>query len=417
MKRKTYIAALALCMALSLTACSTVKSESEPSSSEEKETEVNTDTTDSGQEEASSETEGFGTRLVSVDNVEKYISIAEYKGLNLNNTVTEITDEQVEEAVKYSLQGDMSPVTDSSESVKEGDLVTISYVGTVNGELLESEDYYDLTVGEGSMTDGFEDGLIGMKKGETRTLNLTFPEDFYSDELSGQDVVYKVTLQSFQRAPEIDDAYVAANTEASTLEEYTQMIRTQMEENAEAEAKENLRSIAWDTILTNSEVMEYPQADIDNAIDEYKRQIMEYNNDSDLTLEEFVESQNMTMESFEEQCQQYAESKVKQNLIVQGIMDAEGLSLEDAQSLAIQDQLVEDFAVSSLAELIDAYGQSMIDEAIGLIRVEDFIVENANVEEYVSDGGLAGIDAGEGEDIFSDEDADVIENVVDEEEE
>jgi trigger factor len=125
----------------------------------------------------------------------------------------------------------------------------------------------------------------------------------------------------------------------------------------------------------------------------------------------------MTMESFEEQCQQYAESKVKQNLIVQGIMDAEGLSLEDAQSLAIQDQLVEDFAVSSLAELIDAYGQSMIDEAIGLIRVEDFIVENANVEEYVSDGGLAGIDAGEGEDIFSDEDADVIENVVDEEEE
>jgi trigger factor len=308
-------------------------------------------------------------------------------------------------------------VTDSSESVKEGDLVTISYVGTVNGELLESEDYYDLTVGEGSMTDGFEDGLIGMKKGETRTLNLTFPEDFYSDELSGQDVVYKVTLQSFKRDTVIYDAYVAANTEASTLEEYTQMIRTQMEENAEAEAKENLRSIAWDTILTNSEVMEYPQADIDNAIDEYKRHIMEYNNDSDLTLEEFVESQNMTMESFEEQCQQYAESKVKQNLIVQGIMDAEGLSLEDAQSLAIQDQLVEDFAVSSLAELIDAYGQSMIDEAIGLIRVEDFIVENANVEEYVSDGGLAGIDAGEGEDIFSDEDADVIENVVDEEEE
>jgi trigger factor len=418
MKRKTYMAVLALCMALSMTACSTVQSESEPSSSEQKENaaETETDTTDSGQEENSSGTDGFGTRLVSVDNVEKYVSIAEYKGLNLNNTVAEITDEQVEEAIKYSLQGEMSQVTDSNETVKEGDLVTISYVGTVNGELLESEDYYDLTVGEGSMTDGFEEGLIGMKKGETRTLNLTFPEEFYSDELSGQDVVYKVTLQSFQRAPEIDDAYVAANTEASTLEEYTQMVRTQMEESAEAEAKENLRSIAWDTILTNSEVMEYPQADIDNAIDEYKRQIMEYNNDSELTLEEFVESQNMTMESFEEQCQQYAESKVKQNLIVQGIMDAEGLSLEDAQSLAIQDQLVEDFAVSSLAELIDAYGQSMIDEAIGLIRVEDFIVENANVEEYVSDGGLAGIDAGEGEEIFSDENTEVIENVIDEEE-
>jgi trigger factor len=245
-----------------------------------------------------------------------------------------------------------------------------------------------------------------MKAGETKTLNLTFPEEFYSEELAGAQVTYTVTLDNFQRAPEIDDAYVAANTDASTLEEYREQVRASMESTAQAEAKENLRNIAWDTVLTNSEVMEYPEADLENASNEYKKQVMSYNNDSDMTLEEFIESQGLTVESFNDQCRQYAESKVKQNLIIQGIMDAEGLSLEDEQCLAIQDQLVEDMGVSSLAELIDAYGQTMIDEAIGLLRVEDFIVEHAVLEDVSADGALIGATVGtETDELYDADDA------------
>lgn len=378
MKKRAYLAVLALCVALTGSACGTESQTSGNASSDEENTET-------VEKEDAEEPEGFGTRLVSVENVEKYIAIAEYKGLVLDRNIYEVTDEQIEEQIKYNLQSDKAEVTDAAESVKEGDSVTINYVGQSSGKVIEVEDTYDLTVGEGSMTAGFEDGLIGMKKGETKTIQITFPEDFYSEELAGAVGTYRVTLQAFQRTPELTDALVAANTDVKTLEEYRAQIREQMEANAEIAAQDALKSAAWEIVLTNSEVREYPQADIDNAIEEFKKQVMLYNNESDMDLELFVESQGMTMEAFNDQCQQYAESKVKQNLIIQGIMDAEGITLEDEECLMIQDQLVKDFQAASLAQLLDTYGQTMIDEAIGLLRIEDFLVENAAFEEEATE--------------------------------
>ena len=111
-----------------------------------------------------------------------------------------------------------------------------------------------------------------------------------------------------------------------------------------------------------------------------------------MKLEEFVEAQGYTQEAFEEECQQYAEYKVKQNLIIQGIMDAEGISLSDPECLEIQNQIIADYGAKDLADLIDMYGQVAVDETIGLIRVEQFIVENAKVANQVTNGGLTGVD-------------------------
>ena len=77
-------------------------------------------------------------------------------------------------------------------------------------------------------------------------------------------------------------------------------------------------------------------------------------------------------------------------------MDAEGMTLDDEECLAIQDQLIQDYAVKDLAELVDQYGQAAVDESIGLLRVENFIVDNAQVNELVSNGELVGQDGGAG---------------------
>ena len=118
-----------------------------------------------------------------------------------------------------------------------------------------------------------------------------------------------------------------------------------------------------------------------------------YAEPADMTLEEFIDSQGISKDDFDEQCQQYAEGKVKQNLIVQGIMDAEGLSLDDKESLQLQNELVEQMGASDIAELVDTYGQSYVDESIGLLRVEDFIVKNASVSEKVANGDVIADDA------------------------
>ena len=104
-----------------------------------------------------------------MDDIEKYITIGEYKGIALDNMVQEVTDEEIEAEIEYQLDGKREEVTDGS--VQDGDLVTINFVGTRDGETFDggTANNYDLTIGEGGMIDGFEDGIIGMKKGRQRS--------------------------------------------------------------------------------------------------------------------------------------------------------------------------------------------------------------------------------------------------------
>lgn len=399
MKKKAYLVVLALCAAMAITACGTATDKTEDTKSTT-ETQNTTETKDSGSADAEStdssdkeenKTADAGdTRLVTVDDVSKYVTIGEYKGLTLDNTVEVVTDDAVEGRLEQELQNKAEEVTDGS--VQNGDVVTINYVGTKDGVAFDggTANNYELTIGSGTFIDGFEDGIIGMKKGETKDLDLTFPEDYASSDLAGQEVTFKVTLQSFKRAPELTDEWAAKNTDCKTADDYKKEIRKTLESEAKTNARNTLRETAWNTVLSFSEVKEYPQEDLDTAKTEFKTLYENYAKQGDMTLEDFVKAQGISMDDFEEQSNQYAEYKVKQNLIVQGIMDAENMTLEDEKSLSIQDELIKAYDAKDLAALVDQYGQVAVDESIGLLRVEDFILDNATVEEKVAAGDTQG---------------------------
>lgn len=387
MKKKIYLAMLAMCVALTATACGSTTNTATDTTAKEQ----NAGSTDA------SKTGGKGaevgnTRLVSVDNVEKYITIGEYKGLTLDNAVDAVTDEDVQAQIEQELQDKAEPV---SEGAQDGDLVTVNYVGTIDGKTFDggTANNYDFVVGNGQMFDEFESGVLGMKKGETKEITIDFPSDYGDDTVAGKEVIYKVTVQNVRRASELTDEWVAKNTDYTTVDEYRDGVYNKLEEDAKTSAQEVLKNTAWSTVLENSEVKEYPQDDIDEAAAEFKNNMELYAKQADMTLEEFVESQGISQDDFDEQCQQYAQGKVKQNLIVQGIMDAEGLSLDDKESLQIQNDLVEQMGAGDLAELVDTYGQAYVDESVGLLRVEDFIIKNANVSEKVALGDVVADDA------------------------
>ena len=416
MKKKTYLVILALCAAMAMTACGTSAGQKEEtkSTAESQDTADEKDSKAADSAESDSDKESTGTvsgdtRLVSVDDVSKYVTIGQYKGLSLDKSVEAVTDDMVDGRIKEELQNKAEEVTEGS--VQNGDVVTINYVGTKDGVAFDggTANNYELTIGSGTFIDGFEDGIIGMKKGQTKDLDLTFPEEYSSEELAGQEVVFKVTLQSFKRAPELTDDWAAKNTDCKTAEEYRKEIRTTLEE-AKTSAQNTLRETAWNTVLSASEVKEYPQDDLDTAKTEFKTLYENYAKQGDMTLEDFVKAQGISMDDFEEQSSQYAEYKVKQNLIVQGIMDAENMTLEDEKSLSIQDELIKAYNVKDLAALVDKYGQAAVDESIGLLRVEDFILDNATVEEKVTAGDTEGVN---GDD--PSEDGSSAEGTVDEE--
>lgn len=417
MKKKTYLVILALCAAMAMTACGTSAGQKEEtkSTAESQDTADEKDSKAADSAESDSDKESTGTvsgdtRLVSVDDVSKYVTIGQYKGLSLDKSVEAVTDDMVDGRIKEELQNKAEEVTEGS--VQNGDVVTINYVGTKDGVAFDggTANNYELTIGSGTFIDGFEDGIIGMKKGQTKDLDLTFPEEYSSEELAGQEVVFKVTLQSFKRAPELTDDWAAKNTDCKTAEEYRKEIRITLEDEAKTSAQNTLRETAWNTVLSASEVKEYPQDDMDTAKTEFKTLYENYAKQGDMTLEDFVKAQGISMDDFEEQSSQYAEYKVKQNLIVQGIMDAENMTLEDEKSLSIQDELIKAYNVKDLAALVDKYGQAAVDESIGLLRVEDFILDNATVEEKVTAGDTEGVN---GDD--PSEDGSSAEGTVDEE--
>lgn len=372
MKKRIYLAMLAACLALTVTGCG----ESGKTGTDTAETQENSD---------GKTVEAGVSRLVSVDNVDKYITLGEYKGLILDNTVEVITDDDVQARIDQELQDKAEAVSDGAQ---EGDLVTVNYVGTIDGETFDggTANNYDFIIGNGGMFQEFEQGVIGMKKGETKEISIDFPSDYSDSTLAGKKADYKVTVQNVRRAPELTDEWVTKNTDYTTVEEYREGTRKTLEKEARESAGEVLKNTAWNTVLENTEVKEYPEADVENAISEFRKSMEVYAKQADMTLEEFVESQGISQDAFDEQSRQYAEGKVKQNLIVQGIMDAEGLSLDDKESLKVQEELVKQMGAANLAELVDTYGQSYVDESVGLLRVEDFIVKNAQVSEKAANG-------------------------------
>ena len=385
MKKKAVVAMLIMCMAVSATACGkssdTEKTTTETTDTKDSE-DSEKDSTDTDTKEAAS---SEGKRLVSVKDVSKYVTIGEYKGLELTRTSQPVTDDDVQAEINYNLEDNGSEVKDGT--VENGDTVTINFTGTIDGKEFDggSAEDYELVVGDGEMIDGFEDGIVGMKSGETKELDLTFPDDYYEESVAGKAVVFKVTLQKFTRPAELTDEWVAENTEYKTVDEYRAAVKTQLEDTAVQTADYELYSDAWNEVQAASEIKDYPKEDVDAAKKSYQELNEKYVKDAGMEMADFLESQGMSEEDYESECQQYAESKVEQNLIMQGIMDAEGLSIDDEETQKLKDDLIKEYGFASIDEMIETYGEQEVNESLALLRVERFIVDNANVTEVAGD--------------------------------
>ena len=385
MKKKAVVAMLIMCMAVSAAACGK-SSDTEKTTTETTDTKDSEDSKEDSTDTDTKETDSSGeNRLVSVKDVSKYVTIGEYKGLELTRTSQPVTDDDVQAEINYNLEDNGSEVKDGT--VENGDTVTINFTGTIDGKEFDggSAEDYELVVGDGEMIDGFEDGIVGMKSGETKELDLTFPDDYYEESVAGKAVVFKVTLQKFTRPAELTDEWVAENTEYKTVDEYRAAVKTQLEDTAVQTADYELYSDAWNEVQAASEIKDYPKEDVDAAKKSYQELNEKYVKDAGMEMADFLESQGMSEEDYESECQQYAESKVEQNLIVQGIMDAEGLSIDDEETQKLKDDLIKEYGFASIDEMIETYGEQEVNESLALLRVERFIVDNANVTEVAGD--------------------------------
>ena len=205
-----------------------------------------------------------------------------------------------------------------------------------------SSDSYELTLGSGSMIDGFEEGLYGATIGETVTLDLQFPDPYNNnEELSGKDVTFEVTVLSknVQNVPEFNEDFVKENSDYETVEEYRSSVASDLEEQEYNKQLSTIKEELYMKLVDETEVKKYPEKEVDDyfdELDEYYRYGAETSGYED--WDAFLESQDMTQEEYEEQIQLYAEEYVKQEMVIYLFAQVEGVEVTDEE----YDQFLQD---------------------------------------------------------------------------
>lgn len=385
MKKRAIMISMLLVMALSVTGCSqkTATKDKDTKTEETAKTDDAEETESDNTEDTSEDTPTTAELMAGID-VEKCVTLGDYKGVTVEKTIQSVTDEDVQNEIDNALAN--YPV-EVDQAAKEGDTVNIDYVGKIDGEEFDggSDQGADLKLGSGKFIDGFEDGLIGARKGETRTLNLTFPEDCTQD-LAGKAVEFTVTVNAVKEPlSEPTDQWVADNIEGyDNIADYKAGIRSEQEESNEQTAENQVRYAAWTQVIDNCTINEYPETLVEVGKKLYEQQVETYAKYAGMELDAYIESSGLTQEEYQSNMEEYGKNVAAQALVCQAICDKEGFAIgDDDYQKALQDMLTEYGCTED--ELIQTYGQDNVEQSIMLNRVSNLILENANVTKVQAD--------------------------------
>lgn len=270
--------------------------------------------------------------------LDEYIKVGEYKGLAVAGYNVKVTDDEVDKRIKAELEDAASAQEVPKGSVvKNGDTVNIDYVGKKDGKAFDggTAEGYDLEIGSGSFIEGFEEGLIGKKIGDKVKLDLTFPEDYSEKSLAGQDVVFEVTINSATRmtVPEYDLDYVKNTTDYDSIKDYEASVKKKIYKEKEAEEISNQQTELWSQVLEDTEVLKYPERELNYYIEFNSKQIDEMAKSYGITREEMLANYDFgSEEAFAAVNEDSSKLRVKQEMLIEYIADKEDLKYTDEEA-------------------------------------------------------------------------------------
>ncbi len=300
-----------------------------------------------------------------------YVELGDYIGLEVDVNAVTFTEEDVVEEAKALLR-DSEDLWESVDVVEDGVVANIDYVGTLDGEAFDggTAEGYDLEIGSGTFIDGFEDGLIGANAGDTLDLELTFPEDYYSDDLAGQDVIFTVTVNEITRAPELTDENVNALSggEFPDVESFEDYIRDAMQQQADYYQDYYAQQAILYALEDSATIREFPEDLMLYTLDEFK----------DIYGDDYLNSYGYTDE---ESRRELAQEYLTPELVLQAVAENEDMTLTDEEYEAGLENYAGYYGYSSGADFEEAYvalyGEDTLYDSILDDKALTFVVENA----------------------------------------
>ena len=263
------------------------------------------------------------------------VELGQYTHLGIEKKVEEVTDDDVMADIERARDRAARYVEVTDREAKLDDQANIDYQGLLDGVPFEggTAQGHELVLGSGAFIPGFEDQVVGMKIGEEKDLNVTFPENYHSAELAGKPVVFKVKLNSLREkeVPALDDEFVKDVSEtANTVDEYKKEIREKLEKQAEERADAAFESEIIETISDNAKI-DIPKAMVEEQIDAMLRDMELRMMYQGLRMQDFLKYSGQTMEQLRDTYRQQAEDRVKTQLTLEAITKAEGIEPTDEE--------------------------------------------------------------------------------------
>ncbi len=262
------------------------------------------------------------------------VTLGEYKGLKVAKDAVEVKDEQVEEQVKNILNHHAKMVdAEEGATVANDDFITLDFKGEVDGVAFaggEGKDY-PLQIGSHSFIDTFEDQLVGLKVGEEKDVNVTFPEEYHAKDLAGKAAVFHCKINSIKHKemPELTDEFVKASTSYESIEDMKAKLRENIEKNAQREADTKRRNEILKQATDNITV-DIPEVMVENRVSNMIQELSVNLENQGMNLDAYLKYANMDMAKLREQYKESAAIAVKTDLMLDAVAKAEDIKVENA---------------------------------------------------------------------------------------
>ena len=313
------------------------------------------------------------------------VKLGKYKGVKVDKVEVEVTDAEVDAEVDKERQSNARTITIEDRPVKDGDETVLDFKGFVDGVAFEGGKGtdYPLTIGSGAFIPGFEEKLVGAEIGKEVDVEVTFPEDYQAEELAGKAAVFKCTVKEIREKelPELDDEFASEVSEFDTLAEYKADVKAKLVEKKEKDAKNVKEDAIIDAIIETAE-MDVPEAMIATQqrqmVDDFAQRMQMQG----LTMEQYLQYTGQTPQAMHDQLKPQAEKRIKSRLVLEAIVAAEGITVDDDEYTKELERMAEIYqmTVEKIKEALASNGdeaEKQIKKDLAVQKAVDFVMANA----------------------------------------
>ncbi len=321
--------------------------------------------------------------------ITEYLTLGDYKGLTVTvTTSSEITDSDVKAFIDETLAAHSYSVDVTDRAAQLGDNVNIDFVGYFDGVAFDggTAQGSELVLGSGTMIPGFEEGIVGMAIGEKKTIDATFPENYFTKEYAGKTAQFDITLNSIKvdEIPEYNDAFVRDNFDYDTTLQFEDYARKTLAEEREQEILAEKQNGILVQAVDNATVIKYPEGIVEDYMFQQIDQARFYGAMYyGMEYSEFIPAAlGISAQEYEADVRKNAEAAVKQELVLFAIFKQENLTVDTAAKEEMLDMFYNEYGAEDIPSLCSVLGISedylnnTITFSVVLDQVMEFLTEN-----------------------------------------